>query len=167
MKACVIILTAVLAITISLQRASADALAPADFGPLTTLIGSWQGTSSDGKTVQVEYHLTSGGSSLLETIRMSGKPDMTTMYHLDRGRLMLTHYCSMGNQPRMSAEMPKASAKTVNFNFVDATNLASPSDPHMHRVTFTFVDQDHVNQDWYLSKEGKETPHTFTLERKK
>jgi hypothetical protein len=166
MKPFTAILIAAFAAT-TLQPASADGPIPVDFGPLTTLIGTWQGTSSDGKTVQVVYQLTSGGSSLLETINMSDKPGMTTMYHLDKGRLMLTHYCSLGNQPRMSAEMPKASARTVNFDFMDATNLASPSDPHMHRVTFTFLDQNHVTQDWFLSKEGKEMPHTFTLERKK
>ena len=163
----IIIFTAALAVTMSWQRASADSPPTTDFGPLTKLIGSWRGTSSDGKRVLVEYHLTSGGSSLVETLKISGDPEMTTMYYFDRGRVMMTHYCSMGNQPRMRAEMPKALAKTVNFNFVDATNLASPSDPHMHRVTFTFVDQDHLTQDWYSSKDGKEIPHTFTLERKK
>jgi len=28
---------------------------------------------------------------------------MVTMYHLDKGRVMMTHYCSAQNQPRMQA----------------------------------------------------------------
>ena len=55
---------------------------------------------------------------------------MTTMYHADKGEFMLTHYCALGNQPRMHAAMPKGDAKTLPFNFVDATNLATRTDAH-------------------------------------
>ena len=31
---------------------------------------------------------------------------MMTMYHADKTGLMLTHYCKLGNQPRMRADRP-------------------------------------------------------------
>jgi len=93
------------------------------------------------------YQWASGGTSLVETLTMAEKPAMTTMYHADKGELMLTHYCALGNQPRMRAAMPKGDAKTLAFNFLDATNLATRTDAHMHNMSFSFQDQDHFSQE--------------------
>jgi hypothetical protein len=37
----------------------------------------------------------------------------------------------------------------------------------MHKVSFTFQDQDHFTQEWMLSKDGKELPHRFEFARVK
>ncbi len=115
----------------------------------------------------VSYQWTGGGTSLVETMMMAQKPAMTTMYYADKGGLMLTHYCKLGNQPRMRADIPETAAKTLAFSFVDATNLAQPTDPHMHKVSFTFQDQNHFTQEWMLSKDGNELPHRFEFARVK
>ena len=93
---------------------------------------------------------------------------MVTMYHLDGDRLMMTHYCSLGNQPRMRAKKMAKDDKTLSFAFVDATNLTSPKDSHMHNLVFAFKDDDHFAQEWTMWKEGK-TEHiaTFEFERAK
>jgi hypothetical protein len=135
--------------------------------PLKFLIGTWEGKATDGKPVRVTYELTSGGSAIEETIVKDKDPNMKTLYHVDGNRLMLTHYCSLGNQPRMAADIPKGEFKKLQFAFVDASNLASPNDPHMHTVAFNVQDRDHMTQDWVLSQDGKEMTHTFTLQRKK
>ena len=155
------------AVAIPLQRAQADSPSPPDFGPLASLIGEWQGKDSEGKPMTVSYQWTGGGTSLVETMAMSKKPAMTTMYHADKGRLMLTHYCKLGNQPRMRADISEGDAKRLAFKFVDATNLAQPTDAHMHNMSFTFQDQDHFTQEWVLSKDGKELPHRFEFARVK
>ena len=59
----------------------------------------------------VVFRPTSGGSALLSEI--VGVEDMITMFHLDNDRVLMTHYCGAGNQPRMQATM--ASAKLVHF----------------------------------------------------
>jgi len=92
---------------------------------------------------------------------------MMTMCHADKGSLMLTHYCKLGNQPRMRADMPEGAARTLAFNFVDVTNLANPTDPHMRKVSFIVQDQDHFTQEWMLSKDGKELPQRFEFSRVK
>lgn len=125
------------------------------------------GKDPEGKPVTASHHWTGRGTSPVETMTMAQKPMMMTMYHTDKGGLMLTHYCKLGNQPRMRADMPDSTAKTLAFNFVDITNLAQPTDPHMHKVSFTFQDQDHFTQEWMLSKDGKEVPHRFEFARKK
>lgn len=152
---------------ISLQLAQADNSTPPDFGPLASLIGEWQGKDPEGKPMTVSYQWTGGGTSLVETMMMAQKPAMTTMYYADKSSLMLTHYCKLGNQPRMRADIPETAAKTLAFSFVDATNLAQPTDPHMHKVSFTFQDQNHFTQEWMLSKDGNELPHRFEFARVK
>lgn len=143
---------------------------PADISGVETLkslVGEWEGTGSKGEPVRVSYQLTSGGSILMETILHSDMPSMLTTYYVDGDHLMMTHYCSLKNQPRMRAHLPAEQAKHLVFSFVDATNLSSLSQAHMHRVAFTFQDADHITQEWTLSKDGKELPTVFTLARKK
>ena len=92
---------------------------------------------------------------------------MTTLYYSDGDQLMLTHYCSLNNQPRMRAGGVKEGDKTVNFSFVDATNLRHPTDVHMHQLTIDVKDHDHFTQTWILSKAGKDVPKVFVFERVK
>ena len=155
------------AVAMPFQPALADNPQPPDFGPLASLIGEWQGKDPEGKPMTVSYQWTGGGTSLVETMAKSNKPAMTTMYHADKGKLMLTHYCKLGNQPRMRADIPESDAKTLAFTFVDVTNLAQPTDAHMHNMSFTFLDRDHFTQEWVLSKDGKEIPHRFEFARVK
>src|SRR6266849_3070548 len=134
------------------QRAQINNPTPPDFGPLASLVGEWRGKDPEGKPMTASYQWASGGTSLVETLTMAENPTMTTMYHADKDALMLTHYCALGNQPRMRAAMPKDDAKTLAFNFVDATNLAKPTDTHKHNMSLSFQDQDHFIQEWVLSK---------------
>jgi len=86
------------------QRALADNQHAPDFGPLASLSGEWQGKDPEGKPMTLSCHWTGDGTSLVETMAKSDKPVMTTIHHVDKNRLMLTHYCKLGNQPRMRAE---------------------------------------------------------------
>ena len=45
--------------------------------------------------------------------------------------------------------------------------MKSDKDMHMHSLTLTFVDDQHVKQEWQSYKDGKPTETTaFTLKRK-
>jgi hypothetical protein len=154
-------------IVMPLQASHADPSTTPNFGPLASLVGEWQGKDPEGKPMAVSYQWTGGGTTLVETMTKAQTPVMMTMYHADTGGLMLTHYCKLGNQPRMRADMPEGDAKTLAFHFVDITNLSKPTDPHMHKVSFHFQDQDHFTQEWMLSKDGKELPHRFEFTRVK
>ena len=155
------------AVAVPFRLVQADTSTPQDFGTLASLVGEWQGKDPEGKPMTVSYQWTGGGTSLVETMTKTEKPMMMTMYHADKGGLMLTHYCKLGNQPRMRADRPGGNAKTLTFNFIDITNLAQPTDAHMHKVSFTFQDQDNFTQEWMLSKDGKELPHRFEYYRVK
>ena len=92
---------------------------------------------------------------------------MITMLHLDGSdRLLLTHYCSMGNQPRMVASA-SPDGKTVTFKFLDATNLATPESGHMDRVVIAMADANHHTEEWNFVDHGKVVSELFDLQRKK
>ena len=132
------------------------------FDKLKTLTGTWEGVTPDGKPVQVTYRITSGGSALLSEI--SPNDSMITMFHMDGDRLLMTHYCGAGNQPRMKGTL-SPDGKTVVFEFLDATNLASPNAGHMHRAAFSMPDATHHSEDWTYLSNGKEETHRFELHR--
>ncbi|MBI4831692.1 MAG: hypothetical protein HY801_09100 [Candidatus Lindowbacteria bacterium] len=136
------------------------------FKKMKSLVGEWQGKSTDGKSANVSYALVSDSSALMEVLSVAGEPQMVTMYHPDGDRLMMTHYCSAHNQPRMRSQAGLEGNK-IAFDFMDATNLSSPDAGHMRKLVVTFEDNDHFTQDWTWREKGNEGTHSFRLERKK
>jgi hypothetical protein len=115
----------------------------------------------------ISYKLIAAGSVVHETMFVGTPHEMVTVYHLDGDDLMLTHYCAMGNQPRMKAEKSSDGSKIV-FKFAGGTNLDPAKDGHMHDVTFTFLDANHIQQEWTFYADGKPTKtEKFDLMRKK
>jgi hypothetical protein len=138
------------------------------FDAMKSLNGNWEGKDSMGEPVQVSFRPTAGGSAIMSEIQTAMKghsEDMVTMIHMDGDHLLLTHYCAAGNQPRMQASA-SADGKTITFNFLDATNLASPDAGHMHRVVFTFVDANHHTEDWQFQDHDKQIVAHFELQKK-
>jgi hypothetical protein len=79
---------------------------------------------------------------------------MLTVYYLDGNRLLLTHFCMAGNQPRMEAASYDPAAGVLRFRFLDATNLTTPGAGHMHNSAFRFVDDNHLTSDWQFYENG-------------
>ena len=153
-----------LLLCLSISSHAADA-PDTSLAPLKFLVGEWKGTDTDGKPYKTTYALSSGGTNLTETLTPPDSPPMTTMYYSDGDHLMLTHFCSLNNQPRMRAGGVKEGDKSITFAFVDATNLKNPTDVHMHQLSIEVKDHDHFTQTWMLSKAGKDVPKVFTFER--
>lgn len=150
-----------------LSSISSQAADPPDtsLSPLKFLVGDWKGTDAEGKAHTITYAVSSGGTTLTETLTPPDSPPMTTIYYSDGDHLMLTHYCSLNNQPRMRAGGIKDGDKIIAFTFVDATNLKNPTDVHMRQLSVDIKDHDHFSQTWTLSKAGKDVPKVFTFER--
>jgi hypothetical protein len=134
------------------------------FEQLKSLAGSWEGKNSMGQSVQVSYRMTAGGSALMSEIVGHGET-MISMINFDGpNRLLLTHYCAVGNQPRMQASA-SPDGKTITFNFLDATNLDSPQSGHMDHVVIALLGPDHHTEEWNFIDHGKETKEFFDLTR--
>ncbi len=130
------------------------AAGPAAFARLKTLVGEWEADTQMGK-VRVSYELIAGGTSLVERESSDKMPAMLTVYYLDGDRLLLTHYCMAGNQPRMQARAFNAETGEVDFQFLDATNLSSPGAGHMHNVRFHLADNGHFSSEWEFYENGQ------------
>jgi hypothetical protein len=128
-----------------------------EFERMKELAGVWEGTSNmpkEGEKVKVEYRLSSGGSSIVETLLPGTPHEMVSVYFDNKGQLTMTHYCALRNQPRM--KLQKADAQNLNFMFAGGTNIDSKKDAYMRSLTISFVDKNHIIEKWTLFKEGKE-----------
>jgi hypothetical protein len=125
----------------------------ARFDKFKALAGTWSmGADMGGATVS--YRVTSGGSAVLESIFAGTPKEMTTLYTLDNGRLRLTHYCMLGNQPSMAAQ-PAKGGDVVEFDLDCLGNGDPAHDMHMHHAKFEFLGADHIQAHWTLWKDGK------------
>jgi hypothetical protein len=136
------------------------------FATIKSMPGMWVGKSSDGRDLEISFKLVSGGSAVMSEIMGSDSHDMVSMFNLDGAdKLLMTHYCSIGNQPRMQASV-SPDGKTLTFNYVDATSLASADAGHMQKMVLTVVDENHHTEDWTFVDHGKEMKEFFDLHRK-
>jgi hypothetical protein len=114
---------------------------------------------------QVTFKVTAGGSAVMSEIAGKGE-DMITMFNLDGpNRLLMTHYCALGNEPRMEAAV-SPDGKVLTFTFVDAMNLPAADAGHMQKMVLTLVDDNHHTEEWTFTDHGKEHKELFDLHRK-
>lgn len=159
--------TVMLAVALTASAAYAQTDAQKAFATLKTLPGTWEGTGMEGRdsnmAVRVDFKITGGGSAVMSEIL--GHEDMVSMFHMDGDRLLMTHYCAVGNQPRMQASA-SPDGKTLTFNFIDATNLSAPDAGHMQKMILTVLDNNHHTEEWVFVDHGKEHKAVFDLRRK-
>ncbi len=132
-------------------RTAPPTTASAAFERLKGLVGTWQADTSMGR-LRVTYELASGGHILLErsTAESPHHDNMITVYYLDGDTLVLTHYCTLGNEPHMVARRINLDSGEIVFDFAGAGNLSSPDVQHMHTATIRLVDADHFTSAWTL-----------------
>jgi hypothetical protein len=136
---------------------------------IKALAGDWVEIGKDGKPTDkiiTSFRVTAAGSAVQETLFPGSDHEMITMYHTDGANLILTHYCAMGNQPRMKAE-PSDDTRHIVFNFVGGTNLKPNEDQYMNHAELTIEGEDRLKAHWVACKEGKACHDvTFDLARK-
>ena len=138
-----------------------------EFEMLKTLLGKWEGTQAakDSKEqVQVDYHLSSGGTAIVETLFPGTPHEMISVYHDEHGKLVMTHYCMLGNQPKMAVN--KMTTSELNFDFVHSPGVPKITDRHMHALNIAFNDKNTITESWSSYNKGKEEDKTiFKLNR--
>ncbi|HKY31403.1 MAG TPA: hypothetical protein VJV23_02620 [Candidatus Polarisedimenticolia bacterium] len=149
-------LAAIVAAGRAAERPSGEDAARA-FERFKALEGRWTGSNGRGEPVAITYEVMAGGTAIVEREEMSmnGRPyTMLTVYHLDGGDLLLTHYCMAGNQPRMRAE--QVAGDEVRFEMRDATGMESPAEGHMRQAVFRFHGDGSFTSAWTFRKDGKD-----------
>jgi hypothetical protein len=155
------------------KPSKAPAAAPhAGLERLKKLAGTWVAADSDGKpTDQIVsvIKVTAAGSAVHETLFPGQPHEMVSVYHRDGDDLVMTHFCALGNQPRMKAD-PKSPANQIHFTFAGGSNIDPTKDMHMHEGTITFIDEDHIEFSgvcWEGGKPAKGHECAMKLVRKK
>ena len=123
---------------------------------LTALEGEWilldeNGTSTG--VVGAVFKATANGSAVSEVMMPGGDHEMLNVYHADGDRVLMTHYCAAGNQPRL--EIVPAGENRLELRFESITNLAHDGANHMHQADFQLRGPDRLTTYWYSMKDGK------------
>ena len=150
------------------QTAAVDAKAA--FQRLQSLAGTWEGYATHEKTgppATVVYRSASNGSVVMEDLFPGTSHEMISMYYLDGGELVMTHYCAMANQPHMRLDRKASTPDALVFAFDGGSNLDPAKDGHVHSGVIRF-EGDALQADWAVWQGGKESGHNrFFLTRKK
>lgn len=161
-----IALLAGLSAALSASLAAPAASPEGAFERLKSLEGEWRALDRQGKLkMRTVYEVVAGGHSLLERL-YPGDPDhgaMMSVYHMDGDELIITHYCTAGNQPTMVAKT--LGGDRIDFSFLRATNLANISDGHMEALRVTFKDDKHFTQEWIWAEDGRKEPNVLEYTR--
>lgn len=138
-----------------------DGTYAAAFERLKSLVGTWEYQSRDGETREVVYSLTGEGSAVIERFN-----DMSSVYHMDKEDLRVTHYCGAKNQPRMKAVAYEPGKGVLQFDFLDVTNVSDPNAYYTRQVRLSFFDPDHVEIYFNGLEKDEPAPVTIDLRRK-
>jgi len=136
------------------------------FDQLRSLAGNWQGTpegegeraaaeAAEIPAVRHEIKVSAAGTVVMETMGPGTPYEMINMYHLDGDDLVLTHYCSGGNQPTMRLDRDQSTASHLVFAFAGGSNLDPAVDEHIHGAEITLVDADHLDSSWTARAGGE------------
>ena len=144
----------------------------ANLEKLKSLAGTWLTADKSGKPTEEVASIikvTAGGSAVHETLFPGQPHEMISVYTVEGPDLVMTHYCVLGNQPRMKAD-PKSPASQIVFQFAGGANLDPKKDKHMHEAILTIVDADHIEVNgtgWENGVAAKEMCCGMKLVRKK
>jgi hypothetical protein len=139
----------------------------AAFERLKALAGEWRDAESPDRP-SVVYRVTGAGSALVETLMPGSEHEMVSVYHLVGEDLVMTHYCAVGNQPRLKLDRKASTADKLVFDFDGGTNVDPAVDMHIHGAVITFdEDPDHVKTEWTAWAEGKAVEGTTVVDVKR
>ena len=140
-----------------------------EFEKLKGLEGKWEGsTMMEGKLqdIAVIYHLTSGGTAVVETLFPGTPHEMVSVYHDEHGKLSMNHYCMLGNQPKL--DLTSSSPSEIELNLAKDNSVELKKEDHMHSLRMAFIDNDTMVETWQGIQQGKEKdPTIFKLSRVK
>jgi hypothetical protein len=140
------------------------ALSESQYEHIQSLAGEWHlvGGSQLGNEIEADtnrafitYEVSSAGNSVIEKLFVGQEGEMTTVYHMEDGQLVMVHYCSLGNQPYMVA-VPSENADIV-FELVRVGNMKSKNDLHISSHSMEFHSDDEMTQHWGSTKDQQAT----------
>jgi hypothetical protein len=136
------------------------------FARMKSLSGDWAGPKMMGTHLNMNFRVIAAGSAVLATCFAGTPNEMITVYYLNGDKLVQTHYCMLGNQPRMRLNPKKSSADTLVFEFAGGDNIRSTK-MNMHGETLRFIGRNKIEMTCTGEEKGKPSgAHSSVLVRK-
>jgi hypothetical protein len=126
------------------------------FERMRSLVGKWSADSPMMGKMNTEFRLIAGDSVIEERFAGGTPMEMLSTYHDVNGKLTMTHYCMLRNQPRM--KLVKSTADSLTFDLAPTPGLNAAKDKHMHGATYTFIDANHFKLEGVSWDNGKSCP---------
>jgi hypothetical protein len=137
---------------------------------LKGLAGTWVGASArEGMPPSiVEFRVTAGGHAVEERELVGTPMEMVTLYHVEGKTLVATHYCMIGNRPRLEAA-PSIVDGTLAFACSGKPGGAgSHDDEHVHAWSMRLDPEGRLLYSAELVKAGQVTAApAFVLTRQR
>ncbi len=137
--------------------AVADPAPDPRFEFLKGLAGTWVGTGlGDEEEGVYEFRVTAGGHAVEEREMVGSPHEMLTIYHMEGSDLVATHYCMLGNRPRMTAR-PLADGELTFSCDGEPGGAASHTEHHVHGWAMKLDSKDRLHYSAELVEAGKVT----------
>ncbi len=139
------------------DQAKADML-----GTVSKLAGTWEMEDDKGNWVPYGTFTAGSGGTAVREVMFPGQPhEMTNMYTMEGGSLLMTHYCAMGNQPHVKCtKAVKHSDGSVALMFNECAgvgDLNAADETYMGHMTLTIIDNNNATEEWNQLRAGKPT----------
>lgn len=134
------------------------------FDQLKKLEGDWAAQTSDGRERHISYRVIARGSVLVERWLGAGDRETMTVFHMDGGRLLATHYCGQGSQPRFTFASSPSQGR-MDFVFLDVTNLPEPAQSHQHAFSIEVDPSGRVVRSETYRSGGQDETETLVFTR--
>jgi hypothetical protein len=133
---------------------------PSPLDSFKKLQGTWS-IQSGGKTlnIQVTYQLASKDTIVTEQFGRE-----LSVFAMDGTVLTMTHYCNVGNQPRLRLK-PQDSHNVYEFDLVEVVSPVDAPADHVEKMIYKFINDKQIDLTiiwWHPS--GEEIEH-YLLER--
>ncbi|GAB5401891.1 MAG: hypothetical protein Aurels2KO_01220 [Aureliella sp.] len=127
--------------------------AGAVFERLKSLAGEWR-IAKPARSTKVTFEVIAGGSVVVEKWQMSPTRSSMTVYSMDGGQLVFTHYCPQGNAPRLAYSGTGKDGEH-RFEFLDGLNLQNPDRSHQHVCWMRFDSDDSFTRSEIYIRNGE------------
>ena len=151
---------ATMAAPVSAEEAATSA-AEQQFAQIASLEGRWRVAETDA--LEIVFEITARGQTVIERWETASGLHSITVYHRDGEKVIATHYCPQGNQPRL--ETVAGDKDLIAFAFRDITGL-DEGESHAFSLAFTFNENGSlVRSETYRSADGPGSPSSYTMTR--
>ncbi len=127
---------------------------------LKGLAGGWVMAGAQETTLAAEYRVAANGSVVVERSFPDTPQEMISVYYDRGGKLSMTHYCALANQPQMS--LTSSGEGVLTFELVKGS-LESEEMPHMNAVSIAFDGGDEMSQTWSMFPGAGQETKTHTM----